>query len=95
MEMLIIEKQVLDEVIYRTEQLKTKINSLYAASGIAPQKWMDNDQVCAYLSTSKRTLQSLRDNRILPFTKIGAKVFYKPEDIERMLLIGYKSSKNL
>ena len=94
MEMLIIEKQVLDELVYRIDQLKTKVGSLYAHSGIAPQKWMDNDQACAYLSASKRTLQSLRDSRILPFTKIGAKVFYKPEDIERMLLIGYKSIKN-
>jgi len=95
MEMLIIEKQVLDELVYRINQLKTKVDSLYAASGIAPQKWMDNDQVCVHLSVSKRTLQSLRDSRVLAFTKIGAKVFYKPEDIERMLLIGYKSSKNL
>ena len=94
MGMLIIEKQVLDELIYQIDQLKTKVDSLYASSGIAPQKWMDNDQACAYLSTSKRTLQSLRDSRVLAFTKIGAKVFYKPEDIERMLLLGYKSIKN-
>jgi len=94
MEMLIIEKQVLDELVYRIDQLKTKVDSLYSNSGIAPQKWMDNDQACTYLSASKRTLQSLRDSKILPFTKIGAKVFYKPEDIERMLLLGYKPIKN-
>ena len=93
-DLVIIEKQVLDELLHRIEQLKTKVGSLYAASGIAPQKWMDNDQACAYLSASKRTLQSLRDSRVLPFTKIGAKVFYKPEDLEKMLLIGYKSIKN-
>ena len=94
MEMLIIERQALTEITCRIEQLKTKVDGLYAASGIAPQKWMDNDQACAYLSVSKRTLQSLRDSRVLPFTKIGAKVFYKPEDIERILLLSYKSIKN-
>ena len=93
-DLVIVEIQVLDELSYRIEQLKSKIDGLYANSGIAPQKWMDNDQACVYLSASKRTLQSLRDSRILPFTKIGAKVFYKPEDIERMLSIGYKSIKN-
>ena len=94
MEMLIIEKQVLDELIYHIELLKTKFDNLYANSGIAPQKWLDNEQVCFRLSACKRTIHSLRDNGILPFTKIGAKVFYKPEDIDKLLLMGYKSNDN-
>ena len=92
MEMLIIEKQALDELTGRIEMLKAKVDGLYAGSGIAPQKWVDNQQACLRLSASKRTLQTLRDSGILPFTKIGAKVFYKPEDIEQMLLLGYKRS---
>ena len=92
--MLIIEKQAIDELAYRLEVLKTKIDSLYVNSGIAPQKWIDNDKACEHLSASKRTLQHLRDSGILPFTKIGGKVFYKPDDIEKMLLIGYKSIRN-
>jgi len=88
-ELVIIEKQVLDELTYRIDQLKTKLDSLYAHSGIAPQKWIDNEQACHRLSASIRTLQTLRDSRILPYTKMGGKVFYKPEDIEKMLLLGY------
>ena len=90
MEMYIIEKQVLDELTCRLETLKTKLDSLYANSGVAPVKWLDNQQACIRLSASKRTLQNLRDSGILPFTKIGAKVYYKPADIENMLLLGYK-----
>ncbi|MDR2915900.1 MAG: helix-turn-helix domain-containing protein [Tannerella sp.] len=90
MEMLIIEKQALDELLYRPDALKTKRNSLYTASGVAPQEWIDNPQACRMLSASKRTLQNLRDSGILPFTKMGAKIFYKPEDIERMLQAGYE-----
>jgi len=91
-DLIIIEREVLDILTYRIELLKTQIDGLYAGSGIAPQKWIDNEQACLRLSAGKRTLQSLRDAGILPFTKIGAKVFYKPEDIEKMLLLGYKSS---
>jgi hypothetical protein len=90
MEMFIIEKQVLDELTYRLETLKTKLDGLYDKSGVAPVKWLDNQQACIRLSASKRTLQNLRDSGVLPFTKIGAKVFYKPDDIEKMLLFGYK-----
>ena len=90
MEMLIIEKQALDELTSRLDTLKTKLDSLYVNSGVAPQKWLDIQQVCMRLSISKRTLQNLRDSGVLPFTKIGGKVFYKPEDIEKMLLLNYK-----
>ena len=92
--MLIIEKQAINELSYRIELLKTKIADLYAGSGMAPQKWIDNEQACIRLSASKRTLQHLRDSKILPFTKIGAKVFYKPEDIEKLLSLGYRSIRN-
>jgi hypothetical protein len=90
MEMLIIEKQVLDELAYRLDLLKSKLDNLYINSGIAPQIWLDNQQACLRLSASKRTLQNLRDSGLLPFTKMGAKVYYKPADIEKMLLLGYK-----
>jgi len=93
-DLVIVEKQVLDELTFRLESLKNKVDYLYTGSGIAPKKWIDSREACQRLSASKRTLQSLRDSEILPFTKIGAKVFYKLEDIERMLLLGYKSIKN-
>ena len=90
MEMLIIEKQALDELTGRLETLKIKLDSLYVNSGVAPQKWLDIQHVCMRLSISKRTLQNLRDSGVLPSTKMGGKVFYKPEDVENMLLLNYK-----
>ena len=88
-DLVIIEKRVLDELIFRIDRLKSKVDNLYVHSGIAPQKWIDNEQACQRLSVSIRTLQTLRDSRMLPYTKMGGKVFYKPEDIEKMLFLGY------
>ena len=88
-DLVIIEKQVLDELIYKIDHLKSKVDNLYVQSGIAPQKWVDNRQACQRLSVSIRTLQTLRDSKTLPYTKMGGKVFYKPEDIEKMLFTGY------
>ena len=91
--LLIIEKEVFDKLIDSIDLLKVKIDTMYAGSGIAPQKWIDNMQASLRLSAGKRTLQTLRDSGVLPFTKIGAKVFYKPEDIEKLLSFGYKPVK--
>ena len=50
-------------------------------------EWMDNHDVCRKLRISPRTLQTLRDNGTLAFSKIGNKTYYRPEDVERILRI--------
>ena len=48
---------------------------------------MDNHDVCRKLRISPRTLQTLRDNGALAFSKIGNKTYYRPEDVERIIKI--------
>ena len=47
--------------------------------------WLDNQDVCQMLNISPRTLQTLRDNGTLAYSQINRKVYYKPEDVERIL----------
>ena len=51
----------------------------------APFGWLDSPDVMKLLKISSRTLQGYRDNGILPFSKIGGKIFFKLEDIETIL----------
>jgi hypothetical protein len=48
-------------------------------------KWLDNQEVCLLLQISKRTLQYYRDSKTLPFSRFGAKCFYKASDVEKLL----------
>jgi predicted site-specific integrase-resolvase len=48
-------------------------------------EWLDNQDVCQMLNISPRTLQTLRDNGTLAYSQINRKVYYKPEDVERIL----------
>lgn len=48
-------------------------------------KWLTTEDVCHLLRISKRTLQSYRDKRILPFAQIGRKIYYKATDIDDYL----------
>jgi len=43
----------------------------------------DNHDVNMTLRISPRTLQTLRDNKTLPFTQIGRKIYYKQEDLQK------------
>ena len=49
-------------------------------------EWLDNQDVCQLLNISPRTLQTLRDNGTLAYTQISHKMYYKPEDVQRIIL---------
>jgi hypothetical protein len=56
--------------------------------------WMDGQEVMQSLHISKRTLQALRDNGTIPFSRINGKFYYKTEDIEKMLQANYQPPKS-
>jgi hypothetical protein len=49
------------------------------------QRWLRSREVRKMLGISAGTLQTLRLNGTLPFTKMGTIWFYKEEDITRIL----------
>ncbi len=57
-------------------------------------EWLDNQDVCQMLNISPRTLQTLRNNGTLAYSQINHKVYYKPEDVERILYVVAGSDKD-
>jgi len=57
------------------------------------ESWIDGQDVMQSLHISKRTLQSLRDNGVLPYSRINGKFYYKLEDIETLLENNYSGNK--
>ncbi len=53
------------------------------------EDWIDNYDVMEMLHISKRTLQTLRSNGKVRFSKIGRKIFYRRQDIQNMLAENY------
>ena len=82
------EYQLLNEKINTIIELLNKNDR----SNPLTEIWLDISEVCILLKISKRTLQSYRDNRILPFSKIGGKIYFKALDIEKHLVAHYNSS---
>lgn len=50
-------------------------------------QWMDNQEVCLLLGISPRTLQTLRDNGTLAYSQISHKIYYRPEDVRKLMSI--------
>lgn len=51
--------------------------------------WMDNQEVMFALHVSLRTLQSLRSNGTLPYSRIRNKIYYRRRDVEQLLNNNY------
>lgn len=53
------------------------------------EDWIDGQEVMQKLKISPRTLQTLRSNGTIPYTRIGHKLYYLKQDIERILRNNY------
>jgi len=76
--------QVLKEYIHSLN--KSKIDQF-------KETWIDGQDVMQSLHISKRNLQSLRDNKILPFSRINGKFYYKVADLDKLLESNYSHFK--
>ena len=87
MEVVIISKSKYEEMVGKLNRLSDRVNEILCKrEGKRLSRWMDNQEVCQQLRISPRTLQTLRDNGTLAYSQIGHKIFYKPEDVQRMVL---------
>lgn len=85
MEIICIDKRIFDELIIRLSEIEKKVTRLCSPAGDAGlKKWMDNRDVCEVLRISKRTLQVYREKGLLPYTRIKNKIFYRPEDVQKL-----------
>jgi len=75
------------------KDLLNQIRGLLGQSSTEPKKWLKSYQVKNLLKISDNTLQTLRDNGTIPFTKIGGILYYNNEDIDKMLRGEVKSKR--
>jgi hypothetical protein len=57
------------------------------------EEWIDSQDVMQALHISPRTLQTLRSNGILPYSRIGSKIYYLRRDILKILSDNYTMHK--
>ncbi|AEA42600.1 helix-turn-helix domain-containing protein [Fluviicola taffensis] len=88
MNVITIESEAFQQIVKRLEAINEKLNKEKGTTPLS-EVWMDNQDVCELLHISKRTLQHYRDSGKLPFSQIGAKIYYKASDIDAFLQSNY------
>lgn len=86
MEIICFEKKAFEEFAAKIERFLQRVSEMPGLKGAGiTNEWLDHYEVCQKLRISKRTLQTLRDNGTLAYTKIGNRTYYRPEDVERIV----------
>lgn len=70
---------------FKVELLEELRKLLKELSGQPTKKWLKSWEVRKILDISPGTLQNLRINGTLPYTKIGGVMYYDYADIQKML----------
>ena len=89
MQVITIESEAFQKLVNQLEAINTKLNEQKESTPLS-DVWMDNQDVCALLHVSKRTLQHYRDSGKIPFSQVGAKIYYKASDVDDFLESNYK-----
>ena len=83
MEVVVIDKATFERMLSGFEIFAEKVERLCREQeDLGEKEWLDSNDVCRLLCISPRTLQTMRENGTLAYTKISHKVYYRPEDVK-------------
>ena len=85
---LLISEESFNVLIEKLEKLEQKVDTINKEANA--KQWLTIEETCNYLNVSKRTLQSYRDNGILPFSQIGGKIYFEVNDLKVYFKAHYK-----
>jgi len=79
---------VADLTAFKNQLIEDLLTALKSQTNQSQKKWLKSHEVRRLLKISPGTLQTLKSNGILPYTKIGGVHFFEYEDIQRVLQEG-------
>ena len=86
MEVISIERSTYEELLTSFSSFVLQMKAMAGrGTGKRLGEWLDNQDVCYILNISPRTLQTLRQSGTLAYSQIEHKIYYKPEDVERII----------
>ena len=95
MEVISIERSTYEELLTSFNSFVTKMKEMASRDNDKRlDNWLDNQDVCQMLNISPRILQTLRNKGTLAYSQINRKVYYKPEDVKRILHVVAGRDKN-
>ena len=84
MEYVAIEKSEYEQLLGTIKKVATEIRAI-AEECTINSEWIENGELAEMLGLSKRQLQGYRERGVLSFSTIGRKIYYRRDEVERLI----------
>ena len=84
MEYVAIEKSEYEQLLGTIKKAATDIRTIAEECSINSE-WIENGELAEMLGLSKRQLQGYRERGVLGFSTIGRKIYYRRDDVARLI----------
>lgn len=82
MEAIIITKDQFEELLSTVALIHRRVEII---TNNSQDTFIDNSEFIRLMKISKRTAQTWRDEKRISYSQIGAKIYYKFSDVEKLL----------
>ena len=84
MEYVAIEKSEYEQLLGSIKKAAMEIRAIAEEYSINSE-WIENGELAEMLGLSKRQLQGYRERGVLGFSTIGRKIYYRRDEVERLI----------
>jgi hypothetical protein len=74
-----------EDLLHFKQELLEELKTVLSQSAHQPKKWLRSPEVRKILAISPGTLQNLRINGTLPYSKVGGVIYYPYDGIIRVI----------
>lgn len=84
------EKSKKQEILSELLEIKNRLLKVQYNNDL----FLDNQEFLLLMNISKRTAQTWRDSGVIPYSQIGAKIYYKYADISKLIDKNYVNTNS-
>ena len=86
MDVITIESKAFKELVAKLEMIARFVTQIEQTTQInIDDEWVDSYDMRTYLNISKRTMQRLRSERLINYTEIRGRYYYKIGEVKRLM----------
>ena len=89
--MIILPQAAWEGLNQKLEELAKLVTNKNKAEAL--DEWIESGEARKMLGVSQKTWQTYRDNRVIPFSQFGRKIYVKKADLEAFMQSHYITAK--
>ena len=87
---IVVPHEEIEQILERLDRIE---ESVRIRQKMPEQTFFDNQEFLQIMNVSKRTAQSWRNTKVIAYSQVGAKIYYRMDDILKMLNEHYQPLK--